>query len=52
MATKRSSKASKSSKNRAKRIPSVKRLEGVRPLAMKAADSFVYCTGTCTCKPK
>jgi len=32
MATKRSSKAAKSTKNRSKRIPSVKRLEGVRAL--------------------
>jgi len=38
MATKRSSKASKSRKNRSKRIPSVKRLGPVRSLEVKAAS--------------
>jgi hypothetical protein len=47
MATKRSSKAVKSAKNRSKRIPSVKRLEGVRTLQMRAA-SVVEC-GSYTC---
>jgi hypothetical protein len=42
MATKRSSKAQKSIKNRSKRVPSVKRLEGVRPLKM----SMVGCPHT------
>ena len=47
MATKRSSKASKSSKNRSKRVPSVKRLEGVRSLQMKAASLFPNCSAGC-----
>ena len=46
MATKRSSKASKSSKNR-KRIPSVKHLEGVRSLQLKAASLWPYCSSGC-----
>ena len=46
MATKRTSKASKSSKNR-KRIPSVKRLEGVRSLQMKAASILPGCSAGC-----
>jgi len=37
MATKRSSKAVKSAKNRSKRIPSVKSLESVRPLLRMGA---------------
>jgi hypothetical protein len=42
MATKQSSKANKSSKNRSKRIPTVKRLDPVRPLLM----SVVGCPHT------
>jgi len=42
MATKRSGKASKSSKTRSKRIPSVKKLDAVRPL-----KDAVGASGTC-----
>lgn len=38
MATKQFSKAKKATKKRAKRIPSVKRLERVRPLQMSMVD--------------
>jgi hypothetical protein len=49
MATKRSSKASKSSKNPSKRIPSVKKLGSVRPLQMSLIPACsMGCGGTCT----
>jgi len=43
MATNRSSKAKKATKNRSKRIPSVKRLEGVRPLKFEPMSGNVVC---------
>lgn len=43
MATKQSTKATKASKNRAKRIPSVKRLESVRTLSAVAASQGIRC---------
>jgi hypothetical protein len=39
MATKTTSKPAKASKNRAKRIPSVKKLESVRPLSRACPNS-------------
>jgi hypothetical protein len=39
MVTKQSSKAKKSTKNRAKRIPSVKKLDSVRPLLRACPNS-------------
>jgi hypothetical protein len=42
MATKRSSKATRSSKNRSERIPSIKRLNAVRPLKA-APPSLINC---------
>jgi hypothetical protein len=45
MATKQSSKATKSGKNRPKRIPSVKRLDPGRPLLMSMVAT---CSPGCT----
>jgi hypothetical protein len=49
MGTKRSSEAMKATKNRPKRVPSVKKLDSVRPLLMSMRPECL--TGTATGTP-